>query len=220
MAELDSKCRGWPHWCRNRCARGLEDRQGLSSCRRPRRTTSATVRWERQHDEQRVAQEQQARQHQRELLAKAADLLLDALWAKERELANALVVARSVSQAGVPVTTEDAAVRLLGKLDLAIYSDLICALPFVLDSELRERLRSVGFMVNGCLNLRASSPNGTPDQFTRAAIEVQRYFKWLRWNLNCGLQGLELPAAVEFPDVRRPETEMTWELPPGVPDYT
>jgi hypothetical protein len=176
--------------------------------------------WERQHAAQEVARRQQAEQHKRELLAKAADRLLDALWVKERELCDALQVARSASEAGSKVTPDDEALKLLGNLDLAIYSDLIRALPFVLDAELRERLRSGGHVVNGCYNLRGAGTGGSPEQFIRAIIEVQRYFKWLRWNLNRGLQGLELPPAVDVLDVRRPQTEMAWQLPADVPDYT
>lgn len=176
--------------------------------------------WDRQHDQQEETRNEQVTQHQRELLAKAGDRLLDALWVKERELCNALHVARLASKAGSNVTPDDEALKLLGDLDLAIYSDLIHALPFVLDAQLRERLRSAGSVVNGCYNLRAAGPGGSPDQFERAMIDVQRYFKWLRWNLNRGLQGLELPPAVEILDVRRPQTEMPWHLPADIPDYT
>jgi hypothetical protein len=175
--------------------------------------------WERQHTQQRVAWEQQTKQHERELLAKAADRLLDALWVKERELCDALHTARVASQAGVNVTPEDEALNLLGNLDLAIYSDLIRALPFVLDGQLRERLRSAGHVVNGCYNLRGGGTGGSPDQFERAMIDVQRYFKWLRWNLNRGLQGLELPPGVDVLDVRRPQAEPVWQLPAIIPDY-
>lgn len=175
--------------------------------------------WGRQRDQQEAAWTQQAKQHQRELLAKAADQLLDALWVKERELCDALHVARLASGAGLNVTPDDEALKLLGNLDLAIYSDLIRALPFVLDVQLRERLRSAGSVVNGCYNLRGGGTGGSSDQFERAMIDVQRYFKWLRWNLNRGLQGLELPPAVDALDVRRPRDE-TWQLPADVPDYT
>jgi hypothetical protein len=175
--------------------------------------------WDRQRAQQEVAWNQQTEQHQRELLAKAADQLLDALWVKERELCEALHVARLASGAGLNVTPDDEALKLLGNLDLAIYSDLIRALPFVLDTQLRERLRSAGFVVNGCFNLRAAGTGGSSDQFERAMIDVQRYFKWLRWNLSQGLQGLELPPPVAVLDVRRPPTE-TWQLPANVPDYT
>jgi hypothetical protein len=168
---------------------------------------------------QREEWERQRAQNQRELLAKAADQLLDALWVKERELCDALHLARTASKAGQNVTADDEALKQLSQLELAIYSDLIRALPFVLDAELRERLRSAGFVVNGCLNLRAAGAGGSSDQFERAMIDVQRYFKWLRWNLNQGLQGLELPRAVDVLDVRRPQTEMAWQLPAGVPDY-
>jgi hypothetical protein len=107
-------------------------------------------------------------------------------------------MARVASNNGVDVTPNDEALHALGDLDLAIYSDLIRALPFVLDVELRERLRSAGFVVNGCYNLRAGGTSGSVNQFERAMIDVQRYFKLLRWNLNMGLQGLELPPASMF----------------------
>ena len=136
------------------------------------------------------------------------------------ELCDALHIARLTFKAGANVTPDDEALKLLGNLDLAIYSDLVRALPFVLDEQLRERLRSVGAVVNGCYNLRAVGPNGSVEQFERAMIDVQRYFKWLRWNLNRSLQGLELPPAVDVLDVRRPQGEMPWQLPAGVPDYT
>lgn len=129
-------------------------------------------------------------------------------------------MARLASKSGSNVTPDDGALKLLGELDLAIYGDLIRALPFVLDAQLRERLRSAGFVVNGCYNLRAAGTGGSPDQFERAMIDVQRYFKWLRWNLNRGLQGLELPPAVAILDVRRPQIEIPWQLSADIPDYT
>jgi hypothetical protein len=175
--------------------------------------------WERQYSQEDTAWKQRAEQHKRELLARAADRLLDALWVKERQLCDALHMARVASNNGVNVTPDDEALNALGDLDLAIYSDLIRALPFVLDAELRERLRSAGSVVNGCYNLRAGGAGGSVDQFERAMIDVQRYFKWLRWNLNMGLQGLELPPAVDILNVRRPQVDMVWELPPGIPEY-
>lgn len=48
-------------------------------------------------------------QYRRELLAKAADQLLDALWVKERELCDALHVARVAARDGITVTPEDEA---------------------------------------------------------------------------------------------------------------
>jgi hypothetical protein len=176
--------------------------------------------WERQRSQEDTAWKQRTEQHKRELLAKAADRLLDALWVNERQICDALHIARLASGNGLNVTPDDEALKLLGALDLAIYSDLICALPFVLDADLRERLRSAGFVVNGCYNLRGNGTGGSPGQFERAMIDVQRYFKWLRWNLSLGLQGLDLPPNVDVLDVRRPQAGMEWQLPSGIPDYT
>lgn len=56
--------------------------------------------------------------------------------------------------------------------------------------------------------------------FERAMIEVQAYFKWLRWNLACALLGDELPEATQMPNVRRPDGGSMWMIPPGVPSWT
>lgn len=159
-------------------------------------------------------------QYSRELLAKAADQLLDALWVKERELCDALHIARVAAKQGITVTPQDESLLALAAIDLAIYKDLITALPFVTDSELRERLRSAGVVANGCMNLRAVNEGGSWDEFSRAMYEVQAYFKWLRWNLTRALQGDPLPNPAEPPDVRRPLSEAGWNLPAGVPAYT
>ena len=164
--------------------------------------------------------ERAASQHRRELLAKAADQLLDALWVKERELCDALHLARVAAREGLAVAPGDEALGALGAIELAIYKDLITALPFVTDPELRERLRSVGTVTNGCMNLRAVNEGGTWDEFSRAMIEVQAYFKWLRWNLALALQGDPLPDPAILPDVRRPLSEPGWQTPAGVPAYT
>jgi hypothetical protein len=137
------------------------------------------------------------------------------------------IARRDTPTKGPSVSTDDESWKLLGELDLAIYNDLICSLPYILDPELRERIRSAGTMANACFNLRAVGPGGTDAEFSRAIIEVQRYFKWLRWNLTEALAGAPLPTQVVMPDVRRPIDAhedgvriLTWELPPGVPEYT
>lgn len=164
-------------------------------------------------------------QYRRELLSKAADRLLDALWTKERELCEALHQCRVEVEEGVEPSADDPAFKELGRLDLAVYQDMITALPFIQDQELRERMRSAAQMVNDCYNIRAGSrpdaaKGGTVTMYGRAMIEVQAYFKWLRWNLALALQGEELPRAVEMPDVRRAEGGSGWSLPAGVPQWT
>lgn len=176
--------------------------------------------WDRQRQAALEDTERAASQYRRELLAKAADKLLDALWVKERELCEALDLARKASRDGVAVYPDDKALRSLATIDLAIYKDLITALPFVTDIELRKRLRTAGVVANGCMNLRASNEGGNEEEFSRAMIEVQAYFKWLRWNLARALQGDPLPDPVIQPNVRRPLSNSEWEIPAGVPDYT
>jgi hypothetical protein len=164
-------------------------------------------------------------QYERELLSRGADRLLDALWTKERELCAALNTCREQVTAGVEPSTSDPALVELGRLDLAVYQDMIVSLPFVHDAEPRERLRSAAQMVNDCYNLRGGSTpdtvkGGTVESIGRAMIEVQAYFKWLRWNLVCALRGDPLPPAVEMPKVRRAEGGTGWTIPPGVPPWT
>lgn len=54
------------------------------------------------------------------------------------------------------------------------------------------------------MNLRASNEGGSWEEFSWAMIEVQAYFKWLRWNLARALQDDPLPDPVIQPNVRRP----------------
>lgn len=176
--------------------------------------------WDRQQQAALEETERAASQYRRELLAKAVDKLLDALWVKERELCDALHLARKAAHDGVTVSPEDEALRSLATIDLAIYKDLITALPFVTDVELRERLRTAGVVANGCMNLRASNEGGSYGEFSRAMIEVQAYFKWLRWNLARALQGDPLPDPVIQPNIRRSLSEPEWQIPSGIPDYT
>lgn len=164
-------------------------------------------------------------QFRRELLSKAADRLLDALWTKERELCEALHQCRVEVEQGLAVSVDDPALKELGRLDLAVYQDMISSLPFIHDKKLRERMRSAAQMVNDCYNIRAgSSPDtvegGTVATYGRAMIEVQTYFKWLRWNLALALQGEPLPPSIEMPQVRRPENTPGWSPPPGIPQWT
>lgn len=172
-------------------------------------------------EQRRVADEQ----YQRELLSRAADRLLDALWAKERELCEVLHQCRVEVEQGIPVTPDDAALKELGRLDLAVYADMISSLPFIHDGDLRKRMRSAAKMVNDCYNIRAGSTpeiahGGTVAVYERAMIDVQAYFKWLRWNLTAALQGDELPPPVDMPNVRRPEAVPAWSPPHGVPQWT
>ena len=175
-----------------------------------------------QREEDRTAAELQ---YQRQLLAQAADRLLDALWTKERELCDALNSCREEIEKGLTVAPGDPALQRLGELDLAVYEDLIASLPFVHDPELRERLRTAGQVVNDGYNIRGGSapgtaPGGTVESIGRAMIEVQAYFKWLRWNLVCALRGDALPAAMEMPNVRRPVGGQVWSTPSFVPPWT
>jgi len=172
-------------------------------------------------DQRRAADEQ----YRRELLSRAADRLLDALWSKERELCEALGQCRVEVEQGIPVTPDDPALKELGRLDLAVYADMISSLPFIYDKDLRERMRSAAQMVNDCYNIRAGSTpevpkGGTVAIYGRAMVEVQAYFKWLRWNLTRALQGDKLPPPVEMPNVRRGESVPAWSPPPGVPQWT
>lgn len=183
---------------------------------------SAAREAKEQRDLDREAADQQFR---RELLSKATDRLLDVLWTKERELCAALDLCRNEIEQGVAVSVDDPALQELGRLDLAVYADMISSLPFIHDKDLRERMRSAAQMVNNCYNIRAGSrpdttQGGTVAIYTRAMLEVQAYFKWLRWNLALALQGDPLPAPVEMPDVRRPEGEPTWTPPTGIPGWT
>jgi hypothetical protein len=139
-----------------------------------------------------------AAQYRRELLAQGADRLLDALWSKERELCEALAEARRGINA-TATRSRDTSLRALGQLDLAVYRDMITALPFVLDVELRERMRSAARVVNGYFNVQAANEGGTEQEIARAMIEVQSYFKWLRWNPVCALQGEALPPHTDPP---------------------
>jgi hypothetical protein len=164
-------------------------------------------------------------QFSRQLLSQGADRLLDALWTKERELCEALNMCRVAIEQGTGVSVNDESIVELGRLDLAVYQDMIGSLPFIRDHELRERMRSAAQMVNDCYNIRAgSSPDtvngGTVQSIGRAMIEVQAYFKWLRWNLVCALEGEPLPPRVEMPNVRRPEDSPSWSMPSGVPPWT
>jgi len=159
-------------------------------------------------------------QRSKELLSRAAGILLNALWTKERELCDALSLGKRAVQDGLKVTTGDYALDALYKIELDIYCDLISALPFVVDVELRERLRTAGVIARDCMSIRAVGQGGTVEEFDRAIIEVQRYFKWLRWNLALALQGDPLPDPAILPDVRRPLSEPGWQTPAGVPAYT
>lgn len=164
-------------------------------------------------------------QYSRQLLVQAAERLLDALWSKERELCDALNLCREEISAGRDVSLTDPATSALGKIDLAINRDLIGSLPFVRDDVLRERLRTAGQMVNDCYNLRAgSSPDtvkgGTIESLGRAMIEVQAYFRWLRWNLVCALEGQPLPPEVDMPNIKRAEGGAMWSAPSEVPRWT
>ncbi len=183
---------------------------------------SATKEAKTQRDADREAANQQFR---RELLSKATDRLLDALWTKERELCEALHQCRVAAQHGQVTSPDDPALKELGRLELAVYQDMISSLPFIHDKDLRERMRSAAQMVNDCYNLRAVSTPDTVDGgsvavYERAMIEVQAYFKWLRWNLALALQGDPLPPLVKMPQVRRPENETAWLPPPGIPPWT
>jgi len=84
-------------------------------------------------------------------------------------------------QDGLRVTTEDIALDALSKIELDIYCDLISALPFVVDVELRNRLRVAGVITRDCKNIReVGLGSGTAEEFGRTIIDVQMYFKWLR----------------------------------------
>jgi hypothetical protein len=54
---------------------------------------------------------------------------------------------------------------------------MITALSFVLDTSLRERLRSAAEVANGCMNLALSNGGATVAEYERAMIEFQAYFK-------------------------------------------
>lgn len=161
-----------------------------------------------------------AAQYQRELLAKASDQLFDALWTRERELCEGLHLARVEARSESPPQPIDApSFEVLGKVEFAIYRDMITALPFVLDVTLRERLRSAAGVANGCMNLRGTNGGALAEAYERAMIEVQHYFKWLRWNLVCALQGDPIPDSTDPPDVRRPMGQ-EWRLPASGPGWT
>jgi hypothetical protein len=54
----------------------------------------------------------------------------------------------------------------------------------------------------------------------RAMIEVQAYFRWLRWNLVCALEGNPLPPEVNMPNIKRAEGRPMWSAPSEVPRWT
>jgi len=153
-------------------------------------------------------------QYQRELLAKGTDRLLDALWTRERELCSALDLARNAARDKTPVTHTEPSIVALAGIELAIKKDLLTAAPFVADKALRDRILTAYRVANDCYNIRGGSMPGIPqggsyEHFSRAMLEVQRYFAWLRWNLDCALQGERLPPPVDMPEVRRP-LEANW----------
>lgn len=164
-------------------------------------------------------------QHERELLAKATNSLLDALWSKERALCEALHLARIEATNGVEVKADSPSLVALGRLELGMKEDILTSVPFIACAELRSRILTALQVVNDCYNIRGGSMPGIPqggtyEHFSRAMIEVQRYFAWLRWNLSCALQGLALPERVEMPHVRRPlEPGGMWEAPASMPGW-
>jgi len=177
--------------------------------------------------EQRASDRAEAElQYRRQLLSMSSDRLLDALWTKERELCDALHLCRLAAAAGDEVSVDDPGLQTLGRLDLAVNLDMIKSLPFIHDPELQERMRSAAKMVNDCYAIRGGSTPDTPHggdvgMFERAMVEVQAYFKWLRWNLSCALRGEPLPPPVDVPNVRRPPNEGGLFFPaPNVPPWT
>lgn len=146
--------------------------------------------------------------YQRDLLRQATRDLIDALWTSERELCGALDLARNAARDGVPVDAQDPSLVALGRLELAVKRGLLNAVPFIASDELRGRVLTASAVVNDCYNIRGGSmpeiPNGgTYDHFSRAMIEVQRYFQWLRRNLACAVHDRSLPPPVDVPQVRR-----------------
>lgn len=175
--------------------------------------------WRRQERAGHDRLAQQDAQYRRELLTRAVGLLLDALWTKERRLCDALHFAR-INLTECPPDVNDKALQGLGALDLEIRADLLRALPFVHDAELKTRLAKAQVVTNAAYNLRASGPRFvTYEEYSRAMLEVQRYFKWLRWNLERALLGEDLPPAVTIPDLRRPHGEPDWPVPEGMPEH-
>ncbi|MCX2749005.1 hypothetical protein OOZ51_14445 [Arthrobacter sp. MI7-26] len=175
--------------------------------------------WRRQDEANRERLALQEAQHRRELLTRAVGILLDVLWAKERRLCDALHLART-NLTDSPVSSDDKALQLLGALDLETRADMLRALPYIHDLELKSRLESVQVVVNAAYNLRAAGQHHvTNEEYSRAMLETQWYFKWLRWNLECALLGEALPAGVTVPDLRRPLSEPAWPIPEGMPDH-
>jgi gas vesicle protein len=175
--------------------------------------------WQRQEQSDRERLGQKDAQFRRELLTRSVDILLDALWTKERRLCDALHLART-NLVDCPPDINDKALQDLGTLDLEIRADLLRALPFVHDQELKDRLASAQVVTNAAYCLRATGPRRVSfEEYSRAMLDVQRYFKWLRWNLERALLGEELPAAVITPNLRRPQDEPEWPNPEGMPDH-
>jgi len=175
--------------------------------------------WQRQDEANRERLALRDAQHHRELLTRAVGILLEVLWTKERRLCDALHVART-NLTDSPASSDDKALQLLGELDLETHANMLQALPYVHDFELKSRLESVQVVVNAAYNLRAAGPRHvTYEEYSRAMLETQRYFKWLRWNLECALLGEALPEMVTVPDLRRPLSEPEWPIPEGMPDH-
>lgn len=175
--------------------------------------------WQRQEQVAHERLAQQNAQYRRELLTGAVGGLLDVLWTKERRLCDALHVART-NLRECPADLSDRALQLLSDLDLGIRADLLRALPFVHDADLKGRLATAQVVTNAAYSLRAQGPRFvTYEEYSRAMLETQQYFKWLRWNLERALLGEELPAGVAAPDLRRPQNDPDWPVPEGMPDH-
>lgn len=173
---------------------------------------SVTAEVERRNEKERAAEQR----FQREMLFRGSDRLLQSLWTREREVCAALHVA--TTEVDKPAK-ESNAHRLLSELDLQINEDMILALPYLPNVELRARIATAKTVVNDCFNMRAAGAGATADQYNRAKIDVQGYFDWLRWNLVCTLQGDDLPPALDSPTVRDPDRVGTWQngLRPSCP---
>lgn len=161
----------------------------------------------RQREDFAERRDEDSGRYTRDLLRHATEFLIDALWTRERTLCDALDAARNAARDGLAVGEEPSA-TLLGELDLAVKRDLLFAAPFIASEELRGRVLTAQKVVNDAYNIRCGSMpeiphGGTYEHFSRAMIEVQRYFQWLRWNLACAVQGQPLPPAVAVPEVLR-----------------
>lgn len=175
--------------------------------------------WQRQERADRDRLARQEAQYRRELLTRAIGGLLDALWTKGRRLCDALHLAR-INLTECPPDISDKALQDLGALDLEIRADLLRALPFVHDAALKARLATAQVVTNAAYNLIVSGPRFVSyEEYSRAMLEVQRYFKWLRWNLERAVLVEELPTAVSSPNLRRPRGEPDWPVPDGMPEH-